>query len=218
MPPAPPAVCCTGLTADQAFSFDVRGYVAIPGALSPATLAAVAAPLDAFEAMATDYRAAHPEVTDERVEAVEGRPVGLHIQDGGSKLWVFDLLSTAPELAGHLAANAAVRPWVEELVPSPSLGLFAARYQWQGAESAIHGSFVREAATGPGVRRGSAADVTAGEPGYIVQPLPPAGTGVADGGGGAADARPRLQTSMFRLMYLLSDIEPGGGALRVIPG
>jgi hypothetical protein len=61
-----------------------------------------------------------------------------------------------------------VRPFIEEMVARPALGLFAARYQWQGAESEIHGSFVRDARAGPGVRVGSAVDPTGGSPGYHV--------------------------------------------------
>ena len=142
---------------------------------------------------------------DERIEVVDGKSVGLHIQDWGQKLWIFDLLSEAPALAPTLAANAAVKRYVSELVERPALGLFAARYQWKGAESRIHGSFVRSAEVGPGVRAGSVVDSTGSAPAFRV---------TTEG----ADRTPRLQSSAFRLMYMLSDIEPGGGALRVLPG
>ena len=76
-----------------------------------------------------------------------------------------------------------------------------ARFQWQGAESSIHGS-----------RDNISTTPIDGSPEagghYAVDPA-------GDGDGGTS---PRLRTSAFRLMYLLSDVEPGGGALRVIPG
>ena len=67
----------------------------------------------------------------------------------------------------------------------PALGMFAARFQWQGAESAIHGSFVRDEAAGPGVRKGSAVDPTGGEPGYRVR-------------AGGAHEPPRVMSSMVK--------------------
>ena len=188
------------LTLDERFAFDVRGYAVIPGALDAAALAALSSTLDEFEALGQRYQAAHPEVEDERIEVIDGKSVGLHIQDWGQKLWIFDLLSEAPALAPTLAANAAVKRYVSELVERPALGLFAARYQWKGAESRIHGSFVRSAEVGPGVRAGSVVDSTGSAPAFRV---------TTEG----ADRTPRLQSSAFRLMYMLSDIEPGGGGL-----
>ena len=213
------------LTPDERFAFDVRGYAVIPGALDAAALTSLSSTLDVrphpahrpsdpsrrrfhrrrlpaqeFEALGQRYQAAHPEVEDERIEVVEGKSVGLHIQDWGQKLWIFDLLSEAPALAPALAANAAVKRYVSELVERPALGLLAARYQWKGAESRIHGSFVRSAEAGPGVRAGSVVDSTGSAPAFRV---------TTEG----ADRTPRLQSSAFRLMYMLSDIEPGGGAL-----
>ena len=41
---------------------------------------------------------------------------------------IFDLLSEQPELAS-VAANAKLRPYIEEMVPHPILGLFSARFQ-----------------------------------------------------------------------------------------
>jgi hypothetical protein len=196
----------SGLTPDQRFAFDVKGYAVLPGALDPTTLAALRPRLDAFEALAVTHRGAHPAVEDGRFDTVGGKQIGLHIQDYGKKLWVMDLLSEDPGLAGLLAANALVRPYVEELVERPALQMFAARFQWQGAESEIHGSFVRDQRAGPGVRKGSAADPTGAAPGYHVLAAAP------------GEEAPRIQTSMFRLMFMLSDVAPGGGALRFIPG
>jgi hypothetical protein len=131
----------------------------------------------------------------ERVDEVSGKTIGLHIQNSGQKLWVFDLLSEQPVLAG-LAANPRVRSYIEEMVPDPVLGLLAARFQWRGAESHIHGS-----------RDDISLSPTEG---------PEAGGNYSVER--STDEPPRLRTSAFRLMYMLSDIEPGGGALRVIPG
>ena len=82
------------------------------------------------------------------------------------------------------------------MVPHPILGLFSARFQWRGAESHIHGSRdnISLSPEGGGPEAGG---------NYIVEK--------------GADS-PRLRTKNFRLMYMLSDIEPGGGALRFIPG
>ena len=109
-----------------------------------------------------------------------------------------------PGLASLLAANPMVRPYIEEMVPHPKLGNFACRFQWQGAESSIHGSRDNISAT--------PADGPEAGGHYAVEPA----SGGGGGGGGGEPAR--LRTSAFRLMYLLSDVEPGGGALRVIPG
>ncbi len=186
-----------GLTADQRFEFDVRGYVVIPDALDPETLAAVQPCLDVFEDLGKRYHAEHPEIVDERIDEVYGKQIGLHIQDSGQKLWIFDPLIEDIGLASLLASNPKVRPYVEEMVPHPKLGNFSARFQWQGAESSIHGSR-DDISTSP------AEGPEAGGH-YAVEP-------------GAAGASPRLRTSAFRLMFMLSDIESGGGALRIIPG
>ena len=81
------------------------------------------------------------------------------------------------------------------MVPNPVLGMLAARFQWQGAESHIHGSR-DDISTSP-------ADGPEAGGNYNVE---------------KSESGPRLRTRAFRLMYMLSDIEPGGGALRVIPG
>ncbi len=186
-----------GLTPDQRFAFDVNGFVVIRDALDASTLAALQPRLDFFEALGRRYYVEHPEIVDERIDEVYGKQIGLHIQDSGQKLWIFDPLIEDIGLASLLAANAAVRPYVEEMVPYPKLGNFTARFQWQGAESSIHGS--RD-------------DISTSPPGG-----PEAGGHYAVERG-AAGASPRLRTSAFRLMFMLSDIDPGGGALRVIPG
>jgi hypothetical protein len=183
-----------GLTPDQRFEFDVRGFVVIEDAVDGETLAELQPRLDAFEKLGKRYHAEHPQIVDERIDDVYGKQIGLHIQDSGQKLWIFDPLIEDVGLASLLAANPKVRPYVEEMVPYPKLGNFTARFQWQGAESSIHGSR-DDISTTP---------VDGPEAGghYAVE---------------AGDA-PRLRTSAFRLMFMLSDIEPGGGALRVIPG
>ena len=186
------------LTPDQRFAFDVNGFVKIDDALSPSVLAEVNARLDWFEELGQRYHSAHPDIQDERIPVVDGKKVELHLQNWGQKIWIFDLLSEDSSLALPLAANAAIRNWVEEMVPAPVLNLFAARFQWKGAESHIHGS--RDDISEPPPDGGPEAGGN-----YEV---------VAD----AATGDRRLRTSAFRLMYMLSDIEPGGGALRVIPG
>ena len=75
----------------------------------------------------------------EQVDLVEGRPCGMRIQNGGVKLWFFNCLEADPSL-GCLAALPKVMPWVDEMCPEPELGMFAARFQWRGSESEIHGS------------------------------------------------------------------------------
>jgi hypothetical protein len=191
-----------GLTPDQRFEFDVRGFVVIDDAVDSETLAELQRRLDVFEQLGQRYRRDHPEIVDERIDEVYGKQIGLHIQDSGQKLWIFDPLIEDIGLASLLAANPKVRPYVEEMVPFPKLGNFTARFQWQGAESSIHGSR-DDISTSPleGPEAGGHYAVYA------------AGTG-----GAGTEAAPRLRTSAFRLMFLLSDIEPGGGALRVIPG
>ena len=185
-----------GLTPDQRFEFDVRGYVIIEDALDAETLARLQPRLDAFEQLGKRYHAEHPEIVDQRIDVVYGKQIGLHIQDSGQKLWIFDPLIEDIGLASFLAANPKVRPYVEEMVPFPKLGNFTARFQWQGAESSIHGSR-DDISTSP------AEGPEAG--GHYAVESGPAGS-------------PRLRTSAFRLMFMLSDIEPGGGALRIIPG
>ena len=75
-PGSRPAPC--GLTPDQQFQFDVRGFVVLPGALSAAAIAAINPRLDTFEQLAQRHQAAHPELEDGRVEVVEGKQVSTH--------------------------------------------------------------------------------------------------------------------------------------------
>ena len=126
----------------------------------------------------------------EQVDVVEGRPCGMRIQNGGVKLWFFNCLEADPSL-GCLAALPKVMPWVDEMCPEPELGMFAARFQWRGSESEIHGSRDNiSASPDDGPEAGG---------NYWLQ----------DG---------QLRTTNFRCMLMLSDIAPGGGALQVIPG
>jgi hypothetical protein len=187
-----------GLTPDQRFQFDVRGFTVIEDAVDSKTLAQLQPRLDVLEQLGRRYHEEHPHIVDERVDEVYGKQVGLHIQDSGQKLWVFDPLVEDIGLASLLACNPRVRPYVEEMVPFPKLGNFTARFQWQGAESSIHGS-----------RDDISTSPVEG---------PEAGGHYAVEAAAAGANNPRLRTSAFRLMFMLSDIEPGGGALRVIPG
>jgi hypothetical protein len=129
-----------GLTPDQRFEFDVRGYVVIEGAVDAETLAQLQPRLDVFEQAGQRYRREHPEIVDERIDEVDGKKIGLHIQDSGQKLWVFDPLNADLGLASLLAANPKVRPYVEEMVPHPKLGNFTARFQWQVGTAGGHGA------------------------------------------------------------------------------
>ena len=184
------------LTPDERFRFDVNGFIKLERALSPEALCAVNAKLDDFEQLGLRFQQRNPDIEDERIPVVEGKQVELHLQNWGQKIWIFDMLSEEPALAAPLAGNPAIRKWIEEMVPAPVLGLFSARFQWKGAESHIHGSRdnISEPPPGGGPEAGG---------NYYVE---------RDGG------VPRVRTSAFRVMYMLSDIKPGGGALRVIPG
>jgi ectoine hydroxylase-related dioxygenase (phytanoyl-CoA dioxygenase family) len=189
------------LSDDQRFQFDVNGFVLIKDALSAELLDSVKAKLDVFEMIGQQFRSEHPEIEDERIDVVNGKHIGLHLQNWGQKIWCFDLLTEEPGLAPLLAGCPATRTFIEECVDFPVLNLFAARFQWQGAESNIHGS--RDNISDP----------------------PPNGESEAGGNyfvehedDQAGQRRPRLRTTNLRLMFMLSDIAPGGGALRVIPG
>ena len=212
------------LNADQRFQFDVQGYCVIEGALDPAALRKINQALDPIEELAARFARHHDQIDSEPNPALrhggfgkivgDGAPeidgawpglerLGLHIdrENEGLKLWVFDLLDVAPELALPLAANPRLRPYVAEMVERPSVGLFGARFQWRGAESHIHGS--RDNISAPPKGGGPEAGGN-----YRV---------VREDSGGGGEA-PRLRNDAFRLMYMLSDIESGGGALRVVPG
>jgi hypothetical protein len=123
-------------------------------------------------------------------------------------------------------------------VREPALGLFGARFQWRGADRQwlyvkpfrrrlvyfirdysyeineatyewLYGPWLGAESHVHGSRDDISAPPEAGGPeaggNYEVEPA-------EDG------AVPRLVNRAFRLMYMLSDIESGGGALRVVPG
>ena len=121
-----------GLDPEARFEFDVRGYVVIEDAVDAKTLTELQRRLDVFEELGKRYHAEHPDIVDERIDEVFGKQIGLHIQDSGQKLWIFDPLIEDIGLASLLAANPKVRPYVEEMVPYPKLGNFTCRFQWQG--------------------------------------------------------------------------------------
>ena len=81
-----------GLNPDQRFQFDVRGYVVIEDAIDSRTLAELAPRLDVFEQAGQQYHRRRPDIVDERIDEVFGKKIGLHIQNSGQKLWIFDPL------------------------------------------------------------------------------------------------------------------------------
>ena len=108
------------LTPDERFAFDVNGYVKINDALSERELAAVNDRLNGLEALARAYAKSHPEIDDERVDVVDGKSIGLHIQNYGQKLWLFDLLSEQVYHPLSLSLTPAPAPSPSPPCPPPS--------------------------------------------------------------------------------------------------
>lgn len=94
-------------------------------------------PTEAREAIrAPDDLFLRPQVL---VEDGAGGTAGIRFANSGQKMWAMNALKYDRSLAPMLAANPVVQPYVDEMVREPKLGLFAPRFQWQGAESEIHG-------------------------------------------------------------------------------
>ena len=210
------------LTPTERLAFDIRGYAVVPGVLEPDAIKAVNAELDAIEAVGLRCRDALPDAPGVRYESRyerlgatwpdqgEGARAGIGLGDSGSKIWAYGAAHVAPSLpllAESAVAGPAILPYLKEFHLEPCLEMFAPRFQWQGAESDIHDS---RSAYSAGFQRtlASGDKDMKGEP---MNGMPTAENFSTTEGG-------RLQMEQFRVMVMLTDVEPGDGALMVIPG